>query len=172
MCLRMRVHVCFGGWRATRRRQAPSSQVDNHSQLDPPCASSVCQNPLQQCSWQSRLCTGWIDTTQTNTAERKHTAPCTLSLFQHTYSCYNTRYSLPLCLSLSFTLPHLHAMITCQSPALARAAAALRPKPLEAPVMITVGFWVAGLLLLEAGVVAFTFSAVAARTTTLRGATC
>jgi hypothetical protein len=36
---------------------------------------------------------------------------------------------------------------------------------------MAVGFWVAGLLLLEAGVVAITFSAVAARTTTQRGAT-
>lgn len=67
---------------------------------------------------------------------------------------------------------HLQAMMTCQSPALARAAAALRPRPLEAPVMITVGFWVAGLLLVEPGVVAATRSAVAARTTTQRGAAC
>lgn len=37
--------------------------------------------------------------------------------------------------------------------------------------MITVGFWVAGLLLLDAGLEAWTLSAVAARTTTERGAT-
>jgi hypothetical protein len=34
-----------------------------------------------------------------------------------------------------------------------------------------VGFWVAGLLLLDAGLEAWTLSAVAARTTTERGAT-
>jgi len=32
-------------------------------------------------------------------------------------------------------------MTTCQSPLLAKDAAVLRPRPEEAPVMITVGFW-------------------------------
>jgi hypothetical protein len=62
---------------------------------------------------------------------------------------------------------HLQAIITCQSPDLARAAAAFRPRPEEAPVMTTVGFRFVNLLLVEAAAGAFTFSAVdAARQTT------
>lgn len=62
---------------------------------------------------------------------------------------------------------YLQAMITCQSPDLARCAAALRPRPDEAPVIITVGFRFVNLLLVEAAAGVCTRSAVeAARHTT------
>jgi hypothetical protein len=62
---------------------------------------------------------------------------------------------------------HLQAMITCQSPALASAAAAFRPRPDDAPVITTVGFRLVNLLLVDAAAGACTLSAVeAARHTT------
>jgi hypothetical protein len=40
-------------------------------------------------------------------------------------------------------LKSLHAITTCHAPCFASAAAALRPSPDDAPVMMAVGFWVA-----------------------------
>lgn len=58
--------------------------------------------------------------------------------------------------------------MTCQSPLAASAAAPFRPRPLEAPVTTTVGFWVeGGLLALAAGVWGSAVAAPAARTAML-----
>jgi hypothetical protein len=61
-------------------------------------------------------------------------------------------------------------MITCQSPAFASAAAALRPRPDDAPVITTVGFRLVNLLLVEAAAGACTLSAVEAARHTTRDA--
>lgn len=65
---------------------------------------------------------------------------------------------------------HLHAMTTCQSPPLASCAAAFRPRPDEAPVMMTVGFCVAGLFPGAADLGVDTRSAVDAACATTRAA--